>query len=164
VGFFNDLFGFDLFGEDQWPRYEMEHRRRPIVTEDHKGLPVHGYVPQSDAKVALVNEFKQDEERLLRKIDRMQGIVDDPMSIAVAEQFAYDQRWLAIARTGFEQAFMALNRAVFRPQRIKLPEDDGNPPGRQTSPEIASLAGRLMDHADPDVRKLAASALGQVNE
>lgn len=36
---------------------------------DHKPLPVAGYTDQSDAKVALVNEFKQDEERLLRKLD-----------------------------------------------------------------------------------------------
>lgn len=78
----------------------------------HKGLPVQGYRPQDDAAVALVNANKQDEETLLRQLDRMTG---DP---------AFDQRWLAIARTGFEQAFMALNRAVFRPARIQLPEDD----------------------------------------
>lgn len=35
----------------------------------------------------------------------------------------YDQRWIAIARTHFQEGFMALNRAVFQPQRIELPED-----------------------------------------
>ena len=35
-----------------------------------------------------------------------------------------DQRWLAIARTHIEQGFMALNRAIFRPQRVELDEDD----------------------------------------
>lgn len=59
-----------------------------------------------------------------------------------------------------------------------------NPPGRQTSPEIASLAGEYLSLTDEkleflflnepmggarhkvmaDLRKLAASALGQVNE
>lgn len=106
---------------------------------EHTPLPVAGYTTQSSDKVALVNSFKQEEERLLRKIDRMQGIVPDPMSIEAVEKFGYDQRWLAIARTGFEQAFMALNRAVFQPQRISLPED--------------------ADESTP-----AASALGQVNE
>ena len=35
----------------------------------------------------------------------------------------YDKRWLAIAQTHFNEGFMALARAVFQPQRIKLPED-----------------------------------------
>lgn len=79
---------------------------------DHSGLPVPGYRPQSEAAVRLVSAFKQDEETLLRMLDRMQGNPD------------FDQRWLSIARTQFEQGFMALNRAVFRPGRIRLPEDD----------------------------------------
>lgn len=36
----------------------------------------------------------------------------------------FDQRWLAIGRTHLEQGFMAINRAVFRPQRIELPEEE----------------------------------------
>lgn len=82
----------------------------------YKGLPVHGYQPQSDAKVALVNEFKQDEERLLRKLD---GVYDT----TEAGMPTYDRRWVAVARTHFQEGFMALNRAVFQPQRISLPED-----------------------------------------
>jgi len=31
-----------------------------------------------------------------------------------------DQRWLAIGRTQMEQAWMAVNRSVFQPQRIEL--------------------------------------------
>lgn len=143
------------------------------MPEDHKPLPVSGYTPQSDAKVALVNGFKQDEERLLRQLDALAHGPMVPLApptvasgewhgVEVAEDA--DKRWIAVARTHFQEGFMALNRAVFQPQRIKLPEDDGNPPGRQTSPEIASLAGKLMDHEDPDVRRLAASALGSVME
>jgi hypothetical protein len=85
---------------------------------DHKPIPVAGYQPQSDAKVALVNEFKQDEERLLRKLDAL--VNRDPDTV-----IRPDQRWLAIARTHFQEGFMALNRAVFQPQRIKVPEDYG---------------------------------------
>jgi len=34
-----------------------------------------------------------------------------------------DKRWLAIGRTQLEQAFMAINRSVFQPERVKLPDD-----------------------------------------
>lgn len=88
-------------------------------------LPVAGYTAQSDEKVALVNEFKADEERLLRKMERMApenwlrpGTADNDDPVG-----RYDQRWIAVARTHFQEGFMALNRAVFQPQRIKLPED-----------------------------------------
>lgn len=108
------------------------------MTDEHQPLPVQGYTPQSDAKVALVNEFKQDEERLLRKLDAMASswadsdgaIHTSPTGIVFQSQGgpAYDQRWIAVARTHFQEGFMALNRAVFQPQRIRLPEDDGNAP------------------------------------
>jgi hypothetical protein len=80
----------------------------------HKGLPVSGYRPQSDDKVALVNEFKADEERILRKID------------AVVAAGVHDGRWASIARTHIQEGFMALNRAVFQPSRVALPEDDAS--------------------------------------
>lgn len=73
---------------------------------EHKGLPVAGYPPQSDAKVAQVNAMKRQEERILRRLDEMR---DDP---------EIDQRWLAIGRTQLEQAFMAINRSVFKPARL----------------------------------------------
>jgi hypothetical protein len=174
----------------------------------HAGLPVHGYQPQSDDKVALVNGFKQDEERLLRQLDGLEIPTDK-----VREHDGWplvempDPRWISIARSHFEQGYMALNRSVFKPQRVKLPEDDleykmtaygrrpdgsigemtpeeykaatDNPPGRQTSPEVAAIAHKYLN-LDPasvqdasaemleqfceEVRQLAASALGQVNE
>lgn len=81
------------------------------MPEQHEGLPVAGYRPQSSAAVAIVNENKQAEERVLRVLD------------VLAESDDVDKRWLAIARTQLEQGFMALNRAVFRPGRVLLPED-----------------------------------------
>lgn len=93
------------------------------MTEDLKPLPVKGYTPQSEGAIALVNEFKADEERLLRKLDHMQGIGVDPWTVEAVKKLHYDHRWLAIARTHFQEGFMALNRAVFQPQRINLPED-----------------------------------------
>ena len=92
------------------------------MPEDHKPLPVSGYTAQPDAKVALVNEFKADEERLLRKLD-VASKVTQKAKFGPLDEPAYDGRWIAIARTHFQEGFMALNRSVFQPQRIKLPED-----------------------------------------
>jgi hypothetical protein len=78
----------------------------------HSGLPVSGYKPQSDDKVALVNANKAIEERVLRVLDELR---DNP---------AVDARWLATGRTQIEKGFMSVNRAVFQPGRVELPDDD----------------------------------------
>lgn len=77
-------------------------------TKEHQPLPVDGYTSQSDERVAIVNENKQHEERMLQRLDFLK------------EQPGVDQRWLAIGRMHIEQAFMATNRAVFQPQRVTL--------------------------------------------
>lgn len=77
---------------------------------DHQPLPVSGYTTQSDSRVEMVNENKAIEERVLRRLDELKGL-------------NVDQRWLAIGRTHIEEAFMAINRSIFQPQRVKLPED-----------------------------------------
>lgn len=78
---------------------------------EHKGLPVAGYQAQSDAKVALVNENKVLEEKVLRQIDKMRLDPD------------VDQRMVAVAHTNIQQSFMWLNRAVFQPARVDLPNE-----------------------------------------
>ena len=75
---------------------------------EHKSLPVAGYKPQNDERVAKVNKNKETEERIMRDMDNACDV---------------DRRWLAIARTQMEQAFMAYNRAIFQPGRVELPED-----------------------------------------
>lgn len=79
-------------------------------------LPVNGYTTQSDEKINIVNANKVLEEHVLRAIDTL---------TAAAKDLDFDPRWIAIARTQIEQGFMALNRAVFRPQRL---EDAGGLP------------------------------------
>lgn len=79
---------------------------------EHKGLPVQGYKPQSQETVDLVNENKILEEQVLRRLDQL------------ADVQLIDKRWLATGRTHIEQAFMAINRALFQPSRAKLPEDN----------------------------------------
>jgi hypothetical protein len=76
----------------------------------HNGLPVAGYKPQSTANVEQVNRNKETEERLLRLIETLKDT-------------DADGRWLAVAKTHFEEGFMALNRAIFKPGRVTLPED-----------------------------------------
>lgn len=75
------------------------------------GLPVYGYQMQSQTAVEMVNINKATEERLLRMMDDFVGRPE------------IDKRWLAIARTNIEQGFMALNRSIFRPGRVALPDD-----------------------------------------
>jgi len=79
---------------------------------EHSGLPVAGYKPQSAEKVALVNENKVLEEQVLRQIEK------------IKDAGVYDGRMASIAFTGIQEAFMWLNRAVFRPGRIELPPPD----------------------------------------
>lgn len=71
-------------------------------------LPVAGYTAQIDENVQMVNLNKRDEERILRSLDLYAMNPD------------VDKRWLSIAKTHIEQGFMALNRAIFNPQRINL--------------------------------------------
>ena len=78
----------------------------------NKPLPVAGYTPQSNDAVTTVNRNKQAEERVLRLLDEL------------AATPGVDPRWFAVGRTHIEQGFMAINRAVFRPTRIRLPEDE----------------------------------------
>lgn len=75
-------------------------------------LPVKGYTPQSTSSVDLVNANKMLEETVLCQLDELRKRED------------IDLRWLSIGRTHIEQAFMAINRAIFQPQRVKLPGDN----------------------------------------
>ncbi len=88
-------------------------QRAEAGSGQHQGLPVAGYQPQSDVKVAIVNINKELEERCLRQVDAM-----------MADKAAgHDPRMVALAKTGIQESFMWLNRAVFQPARVKLPED-----------------------------------------
>lgn len=75
---------------------------------EHQTIPVAGYTNQSDKRVSQVNLNKKQEEEVLRTLDVLK---EDP---------DVDQRWLAIGRTQLEQAFMAINRSIFKPQRVDL--------------------------------------------
>lgn len=80
------------------------------MTEPSNQAPqkILGYTTPTEANRGLVNSFKSMEEAILRALDASRGT-------------DLDQRWVAIARTHFEQGFMALNRSVFQPQRVDTP-------------------------------------------
>lgn len=73
-----------------------------------QGLPVAGYRPQQQDAIDRVNHNKRLEEELLRVLDTYKQMSE------------VDQRWLAVGRTEIEAAFMAINRAIFKPERVRL--------------------------------------------
>jgi hypothetical protein len=83
------------------------------MTKEHEGLPVKGYKPtQSQKNIDIVDEHKVMEEQILQRIDELRAMDE------------YDQRNLSVAFTKIQEAFMWLNRAIFQPARLNLPEDD----------------------------------------
>lgn len=58
--------------------------------------------------IELVSHNKEIEEQLLQLLD------------ALEESTVTDKRWLAIGRTHIEQGFMAINRSIFKPERVKV--------------------------------------------
>lgn len=82
------------------------------MTDKHEGLPVAGYNPQTADKVMIVNTNKVLEERCIRAAE------------AIQRTEGMDARMAALAITGIQQSFMWLNRAVFQPGRVSLPEDE----------------------------------------
>lgn len=78
---------------------------------DHKPIPVEGYKPQSQFTIDVVNANKRLEEQCLRVLDSLALNAD------------VDQRWLARGRTQLEESWMAINRAIFKPGRVKLDGD-----------------------------------------
>lgn len=100
--------GYTLISEPQEAAATHGGPHHPAQPAKLQGLPVEGYRDQTAQAVALVNENKKLEEVVLQALD------------ALAKLDSIDKRWLAIGRTSLEQAFMAVNRAIFQPERVKL--------------------------------------------
>lgn len=69
--------------------------------------PIKGYSTPTVDTAKVVNRNKILEEMVLRMLDEH------------FKDATYDGRWLAIAKTHFQEGFMAMNRAVFQPKRIE---------------------------------------------
>lgn len=81
-------------------------------------MPVSGYTPQPAHRIQMVNEVKALEEMVLRHLH----------SLRAADT---DGRWLSIGITHIEQAFMAVNRSIFKPKTVTAPPA---PAPTETSP------------------------------
>ena len=119
---FFDLVAFHPYTKDETIR-RMAHTLREVfdavARESSPPVAVAGYTAQPPEKVELVNRFKIMEERILREIDKLYGSIGEDNSPA------YELRWVSVAKTHFQEGFMCLNRSVFQPSRISLPEDEG---------------------------------------
>jgi hypothetical protein len=73
--------------------------------------PIPGYTKPGDRQIAVVSNNKVIEELVMRIVDAHRAEPD------------FDQRLVSIAATHFMEGFMALNRAVFQPQRLEGPLD-----------------------------------------
>ena len=82
--------------------------------------------------------------------------------------------WELVSDTGDQEHLEAIRQRIeefyaFKenyPERMKRPDTDLKHQGRfglgeETGEEVGSIAARLLKHEDPDVRKVAASALRQ---
>lgn len=98
------------------------------MPDRHEGRPVAGYRAQSSEAVDLVNRSKVLEERVLSFLDEL------------AASGSIDGRWYSIGRTHIEQGFMAVNRSLFQPARVDLPDE--------AAPREVFLSGYAagMDH------------------
>jgi len=85
--------------------------------------PIVGYRELDADELKAINQLKEIEERTLRVVEAMQGMLN------------MDPRWLAIGRTHLEQGFGAINRAIAKPKRIALPEDEKPVPVEAPSSE-----------------------------
>lgn len=93
---------------------------------DHKPLPVSGYTAQNDDKIALVNEGKALEERVLRYIERVEYRLNGHIETTAGDSVSItdgDPRFLAIGKTDIQKGWMMVYRSIFNPGRAILPED-----------------------------------------
>lgn len=89
-----------------------------------------GYRPQTPEAIESVNASKHIEEHVLRLLDEF----GEDAALAV------DKRWLSIGRTHIEQGFMAVNRAILKPERVSIPDED----------EPIVETGWVLERADSD--------------
>ena len=81
------------------------------MSDEKQTYAILTYRPQTEDNVIRVNKNKVLEEQVLRVLDQLAQMTTHEI----------DHRWLAIGRTNIEQGFMAVNRAIFKPERVKLP-------------------------------------------
>lgn len=77
-----------------------------MVDNQHKQIK--GYRDLTVEEITAMNHLKELESLILDVVEEMQKQPD------------FGQRWISIGLTHIEQGFMALNRAIAKPQRVKV--------------------------------------------
>lgn len=75
---------------------------------------IKGYRTLSDYEITLINHFKILEKKLLKEIDDAFREPDRPYY----PSSQYEGRWVSICKTHIEQGFMALCRAIAKPEEF----------------------------------------------
>lgn len=96
---------------------------------------IKGFTDQTEKNKANVNANKETEERIYRTLTRL-------------TEEGYDKRYLDWAEQCFMTGFMYMNRAIFQPSRIALPEDTAT----EEHPMPPVYVGEVFQHFDPDKR------------
>ena len=67
-------------------------------------------------KISGYRELSQEEIDVINKIKKKAEEVDLLLGIVSQDELAPDMRWNAIAKTHFQQGFMALVRSIAKPE------------------------------------------------
>lgn len=82
------------------------------VRNDNGQRPIAGYRVLNDEEVALINAIKA----LGVEVQSFIGTMEVLNHVEAGQEQPLDPRWIGIARTQLQQGFMALTRAVAKPQ------------------------------------------------
>jgi hypothetical protein len=76
-----------------------------------------GYRELSQDEIVLINEIKDLARQVGRLVDCLEFMNNNPLNVKEDDNFIHpDQHWVAIGKTNLQQGFMALTRAVAKPE------------------------------------------------
>lgn len=83
-----------------------------MAIPNHGGItqPIRGYRQLTPNEVALINDIKQFASKVGAALDDIESAESIALGIDA------DKRWLAIGRTQLQQGFMAVIRAIAKPE------------------------------------------------
>lgn len=82
------------------------------VRDDNGQRPIVGYRVLNDEEVSMINAIKG----LGLEVQSFIGTMELLNKVEAGQEQPLDPRWIGIARTHLQQGFMALTRAVAKPQ------------------------------------------------